>query len=269
MSAMRIRGERFRDQVFAIAGMGQAGAGIASNIRSMLIEEGASDDEARRRIVACDVGGLLTRDQPNLAPYQQPFAQPGPAKTLAQVVRDAQPTVLIGVTATPGLFTAEILGQMARNHERPVIMALSNPTSKSECTLEDVVKATNGRALVAFGSPFPPASQCNNMFIFPGVGLGALVSNAAKVTPRMFLTASRALSAAVKKEDMLLPDLDDIRSVSAAVAKAVACEARDSGLGSRFSDAEFERLIRKAQWVPKYYRFRAARSSAEQRLQAV
>ena len=243
MTAMRIRKERFRDQIFAIAGMGQAGTGIASNIRAMLLEEGASEQETQEKIFGCDVGGLL--------------AHPRAPMTLAQVVREAKPTVLIGATATAGLFDSEILHQMARNHERPVIMALSNPTSKSECTLDDVTRATKGKALVAFGSPFPPASQCNNMFIFPGVGLGALVSNATRITSKMFLAASRALSAEVRKPDMLLPDLEDIRTVSAAVAKAVACEARDSGVGARLSDLEYERRIRRAQWEPKYYRLRA------------
>ncbi|HSP16631.1 MAG TPA: NAD-dependent malic enzyme [Thermoanaerobaculia bacterium] len=259
MSAMRIRKERLRDQRFAIAGMGQAGAGIAASIRMMLLEEGLSDDEARTHIFACDLKGLVTDDQPDIPEYQKRFAQHSKPMTLREVVRDAKPSVLIGVTATKGLFDAELLAQMARNHERPVILALSNPTSKSECTAEEVIKATGGKALVATGSPFPGTSQCNNMFIFPGVGLGALVSNATKVTANMFLAASKALSAQVRRENMLLPDLDDIRAVSAAVAKAVACEARDSGIGLLLTDEEFERVIAKAQWQPHYYRFRPAR----------
>ncbi len=272
MTAMRIKGQRFRDQRFEIVGMGQAGTGIAMNIRSMLLEEGASEEEARSRIFAIDIDGLLIDDQPNLTKVQTPFAQPRSAVegwtllnpgavTYADVVRNAKPTVLIGVTASPGLFDQEILAQMAKNDDQPVIFALSNPTSKSECTPEDVTAATAGRALIATGSPFAGISQCNNMFIFPGLGLGALVSDAAKITPSMFLRASKALSGMVRAKqrakNLLLPDVSEVRNVSFHVARAVALEARDQGLGRLLTDEEYERLIRKAQWLPHYYPFRA------------
>jgi malate dehydrogenase (oxaloacetate-decarboxylating) len=280
LTAMRIKRQRFRDQRFVIAGMGQAGVGIASNIRTMLLEEGASAEEARSRVFAFDVPGLLTDDMPGLTPVQEPFAQrraliarwnlENPGKiTLMDVVRNAKATVLIGVTATQGLFNPELLARMAGNDERPVIFALSNPTSKSECTLEEVARATLGRGLVATGSPFPPfeyngkqisASQCNNMFIFPGMGLGALISRTPKITPNMFLRASRAISGLVRDDqcgaNKLLPDLDDIRAVSAVVAKAVAMEARDTGLGRLLDDETLEGLITRAQWKPHYASFR-------------
>ncbi len=281
MTAMRIRKERFRDQKFLVIGMGQAGIGIASNIYAMLLEEGASAEEARSRVLGCDLPGLLMEDSPELNRYQEPFAQrrsavagwklasPGTISHL-DVLRNAKPTVLIGVTASAGLFSAEVLAEMAKNHDQPVIFALSNPTSRSECTAEEVARATKGRGLMAAGSPFPPfecegrritTSQVNNMFIFPGLGLGALVSNATKITPGMFLAASKALSGMVREEQvaqrMLLPDLNDIRHVAAVVAKAVACVARDSGLGRLLSDEEYERVITKAQWQPRYYPFRA------------
>jgi malate dehydrogenase (oxaloacetate-decarboxylating) len=219
-------------------------------------------------------------DTPGLEPYQKKFAQkrskvagwelqnPGVIR-LADVVRNSKATVLIGVTAQNGLFNEEILSQMAKNTEHPIIFALSNPTSKSECTPEDVAKATKGMGFVATGSPFAPfeyegkefiTSQCNNMLVFPGMGLGALVSRAAKVTSRMFLSASRALSGLVTAEqrskNMLLPNLKDIRDVSSRIAKAVAIEARDSGIGRLLSDDEYERVIRKAQWEPHYYHYR-------------
>jgi Malic enzyme len=258
MTAMKIKGERFRDQKFVIAGLGQAGAGIASAIRDLLMEEGASADEARARILACDAPGLLTESTAGLAPYQKSFAQARPPMSFAEVVRSEKPSVLIGVTATPGLFSDELLSHLA---ERPVVMALSNPTSKSECTADDVIRATDGEGLMAFGSPFPGVSQCNNMYVFPGVGLGALVSNASRVTSKMFVAASKALSAQVTDEqrsrNLLLPDLANIRAVSAAVAKAVAGEARDSGIGDVRTDSEYETAIRKAQWEPHYYPFRA------------
>ncbi len=280
ISAMSIKKQSFSDQRFVIVGMGQAGSGIATNIRNMLIEEGASADEAGRRIFAYDFPGLLMEDTPGLSESQKRFAQKketiagwkldSPGKiSILDVVRNSKATVLIGVTATNGLFDSAILNQMAKNEDRPVIFALSNPTSKTECTPQEVAAASKGRALVATGSPFEPfeyegkafvTSQCNNMFIFPGIGLGALVSKSAKITTKMFLQASKALSGIVTEEqrsrNMLLPALTDIRDVSARVAKAVAIEARDSGLGRLLSDDEYERVIRKAQWQPHYYPFK-------------
>ena len=280
LTAMTIKKQRFSDQKFVVVGMGQAGSGIARNIWTMLAEEGATDEEAQSRIFAIDAPGLLMEDTPGLEQYQKKFAQkrstvagwklqnPGVIR-LADVVSNSKATVLIGVTAQNGLFNEEILTQMAKNTEQPIIFALSNPTSKSECTPEDVAKWTKGKGLVATGSPFAPfkaegkefvTSQCNNMFIYPGMGLGALVSRAAKVTSKMFLSASKALSALVTAEqrsrNMLLPDLKDIREVSFYIAKAVAIEARDSGIGRLLSDEEYERVIRKAQWEPHYYHYR-------------
>ena len=280
LSAMKIKKQRFNDQRFVIVGMGQAGTGIASNIRRMLIEEGASEEEARSKLFAFDFPGLLVDDMSGLTEQQVKFAQrrndlagwklesPG-AILLMDVLRNAKPTVLIGVTATHGLFNAEVLGQMAKNDERPIIFALSNPTSKSECTAEEVAIATKGKGLVATGSPFAPfdyegkefvTSQCNNMFIFPGVGLGALVSKASKITTKMFLQASKALSSLVTPEqlakNMLLPQLTDIRNVSYHIAKAVAIEARESGLGRLLSDDELGRIVKTAQWDPHYYPYK-------------
>lgn len=280
LTAMTIKKERFSDQRYVVVGMGQAGSGIATNIWTMLKEEGASDEEAQSRIFAIDAPGLLMEDTPGLEHYQKKFVQkrstvagwhlqnPGVIR-LADVVRNSKATVLIGVTAQNGLFNEEILTQMAKNTAHPIIFALSNPTSKSECTPEEVAKATKGMGFVATGSPFAPfqydgkefvTSQCNNMFIYPGMGLGALVSRAAKVTSKMFLSASKALSGLVTAEqrsrNMLLPNLNDIREVSAHIAKAVAIEARDSGIGRLLDDEEYERVIRKAQWEPHYYHYR-------------
>jgi len=280
MSAMKIKKQRLDDQRFVIAGLGQAGCGIARNIFSMLKEEGATDEEARSKIFAYDFPGLLMEDTRDIAEYQKPFAQRRSAISswkldssnsisLRDVVNNSKATVLIGVTATNGLFSREILSQMAANDERPVILALSNPTSKSECTPEDVAIATNGKGITATGSPFPPveyngkklfSSQCNNMFIFPGVGLGALVSRATRITTKMFLKASRALCELVSEEQLnnnkLLPDIKDIRNVSFHIAMAVAIEARESGLGRILSNEALSYQIKKAQWEPQYYPFR-------------
>ncbi len=283
MTAMRIKRSRFQDERFVVVGMGQAGTGICMNIRAMLKEEGLSEEEARRRIFAVDMQGLLLDDDPKLEGPQKPLAQrrawvegwklDDPARIgLGDVVRNAKPTVLIGVTAQPGLFSEAILAETARHTERPIVMALSNPTHKCECSPEAVWKATAGKGLVATGSPFPPmawdgrtlqASQCNNMYIFPGVGLGALVSHASRVTDGMFLAASRAISGMVTPEQeamgLLLPEMRDIRRVSAAVAIAVGKEARDAGLGRLLDDDQLEETVRKAQWTPRYAPYRPGR----------
>jgi malate dehydrogenase (oxaloacetate-decarboxylating) len=283
MTAMRIKKSSFKEQRFVICGMGQAGAGIAMNIRTMLREEGLNDEEIRRRIFAIDQPGLLFLDTPGLEEQQKPFAQArasvadwkldSPDKIgLLDVVRNAKATVLVGVTAKPGLFSKEILEQMAQNDERPVILPLSNPTAKSECAPEDVAKATEGKGLVATGSPFAAVefnarrivvSQCNNTFVFPGVGLGALVSKAPKITDEMFLAVSKALSRQVtakqRQDGHLLPEIRDIRRVSKEVAKAVAIQAREDGLGRLLEDDELDALVTKAQWTPQYKTYRPGR----------
>ena len=285
MTAMRIKKSRFADQRFLIAGQGQAGVGIGLNMLAQLKAEGLSDEEAGRRIFTYDLPGMLLKDTPGLSPWQQPLAQDRAAVAgwtlrspdridLVDIIRNAKPTVLIGVTARPGLFSGEVLEAMAASDAQPVIMPLSNPTSKVECTPQEIAKATDGRALVATGSPFADipwggrtlvTSQCNNLYIFPGVGLGALVAKATKVTHEMFLAASRALSAMVTPElearGYLLPAMQDIRAVSRAVAKAVAVEARDAGLGRLLDDPQYDRLIAQAQWDPQYAPFRPRRGT--------
>ena len=280
MTAMQIKGERFWDQRFAILGMGQAGSGIAANIRNALREEGVPDSELNRQVFALDQPGLLLEDTPGLQEPQKPFAQrrsaiegwkladPGRIGLL-DVITNARATVIIGVSARSGLFDDAVLKAVAANSERPVVFAMSNPTSKSECTLESAVKATDGRVLFAAGSPFAPvdwrgrkqvASQCNNMFLFPGVGLGALIASSPKVTDSMFLAGSKALSGMVtasqRERGMLLPEIADVREASARVATAVATCARDAGHGRLLSDEQFDRLIHKAQWKPHYTPYR-------------
>jgi malate dehydrogenase (oxaloacetate-decarboxylating) len=280
MTAARIKRQRLADQRVAIIGMGQAGVGIAMHIRAQLKAEGLSDQDVRARLFVGDQQGLVVEGMPGWSEWQMPFAQPRAAVAgwtlrqegrigLMDIMTNAKPTALIGVTAQTGLFSGEVLSTLASYEERPLVLALSNPTSKCECTPEEVAQATNGRGLVATGSPFPDipwggrtlvASQCNNMYIFPGVGLGALVSKAPKVTHEMFLAASRALSALVTQEQAqkgyLLPAMSDIRHVSRMVAKAVAIEARDSGLGRLLGDDQYEQVIAKAQWTPRYTPYR-------------
>ncbi len=280
MTAMRIKKSRFSDERYLIVGMGQAGTGIAQNIRTMLLREGLSDDEARKHIFAVDLQGLLVEGDPLLEEPQLPLAQRRSAVegwtldnpdriTMADVLRNGTPTVLIGVTAQPGLFSPAILAAVAKSTPQPVVMALSNPTSRSECFPEDVWRATDGRGLVATGSPFKTmpwegrtlqASQCNNMYIFPGLGLGSLVCKATRVTDGMIFAASRAISEMVtpdqEQRGLLLPEMKDIRTVAARVAVAVGKEARDAGLGRLLEDAEIEAVIAKAQWRPRYPPYR-------------
>ena len=280
MTAMQIKGQQFKDQRFVILGMGQAGTGISLNIRAALRAEGLTESEVRERIFAIDQPGLLLEDMPGLEAQQQPFAQPRAAVSgwklaapgaigLLDVIKNARATVIIGVTARAGLFDEQVLKTLAANTDRPVVFALSNPTSKSECTLEQAVKATNGKVLFAAGSPFVPvdwqgkklvASQCNNMFLFPGVGLGALIASSPKVTDTMFLAGSKALSTMVsasqRERGMLLPEISEVREASARVATAVAICARDAGHGRLLNNEELELLVRKAQWKPHYTRYR-------------
>jgi malate dehydrogenase (oxaloacetate-decarboxylating) len=281
LTGLRIKGSRFQDERFLIAGMGQAGIGIASHLRHQLESEGLSREEARSRILAVDRQGLLLEEDPSLDAFQRPFAQPREAVSgwaadsqgrisLAEAVRAGKPSVLIGVSAQPGLFSPELLATVAGGTERPIILALSGPASKGEATPEAVWKATNGRALLATGSPFPPvewggrplrASHFNTMYVFPGLGLGALAARATRISDGMFLAASRAVSAFVtpqqEAQGLLLPDLKDIRRISAAVALAVAREARDSGLGSRLDDEQLAALVARGQWEPRFTPYRA------------
>ena len=264
--------------------MGQAGVGIAMNIRAQLKAEGLSDEEARARIFASISRACCSTTRPACrsgSGRSRSRARPWPAGScgipnairLMDVVGNAKPTVLIGVTAQTGLFSGECSRRWRPYEKRPIVLALSNPTSKCECTPDDVAKATNGTGLVATGSPFPDipwgdrvlvTSQCNNLYVFPGVGLGALVAKAPKVTHEMFLAASRALSAMVTPEQEakghLLPAMRDIRAVSRGVAKAVAIEARDSGLGRLLDDAKYEEVIARAQWEPKYTPYRPGKT---------
>jgi malate dehydrogenase (oxaloacetate-decarboxylating) len=279
-SAMKIKKSHFKDERYVVVGMGQAGAGVCFNLYNALQHEGLDDDEIRRRIFSVDVNGLIVDDMDSIEPQMVKFAQKrddikdwnvkNPANIdLKEVVEHSKATVLVGVTAKAGLFDDEILAMMASHTERPVLFALSNPTTKSECTPENVYKFTKGRGLMATGSPFAPIegeygtmfiSQSNNMYIFPGVGLGALISRTPYITHKMFLAASAALSDLVTEEELsvgkLLPDLNNVLEISAHIALAVAKEARDSGLGKRVSDDRLEEQVQKAQWDGSYYPYR-------------
>lgn len=279
LSAMKIKKEKLSKQRFVLFGQGQAGVGIARQILTGIMEEGLSENEARKRIFGVDKDGLLVEGM-KVTEEQKPWVKDrdmvegwqlsDPNKIdLLDTVRNATATVLIGVTGQTGAFTEDVLAQMAKNCQLPLIMPLSNPTAKAECTPEFAYQVTRGNCLVATGSPFKPVmvkgkerttSQCNNLYIFPGVGLGALVVGTPKVTNQMFMAASRALSDAVSEEELkagqLLPSIENIREVSVQVALAVAKEARETELGIRADDEHLLKMITNAMWKPKYLPYR-------------
>jgi len=278
-SAMAAKKEKLREQRYAIFGFGQAGYGIAMTLVEALREEGLSLEEAKKLIYPVDKDGLILEGMA-VDEYQEPFvvsrdlvsgwkSQEKGKIDLSDTVTNARITVLIGVSGVQGAFTQEVLTKLAKNTERPVILALSNPTHKSECTPEEAFKATKDRCFIATGSPFPHVktssgtrmvSQCNNMYIFPGVGLGAMISMTPKITDQMFIKAAKAVAAMVDRKDLakgaLLPDIKEIRKVSENVAYAVAMEARDSVLGVRLYDGEMRTVVRNSMWEPKYLPYR-------------
>jgi malate dehydrogenase (oxaloacetate-decarboxylating) len=275
MSGLRQSGRRLIDQRVAIVGAGSAGTGIAEQIVAAMIGDGLAEAEARSRFYLVDQVGLLTDDMDDLRPFQQPLAQspdagadwdradPG-TTDLLDVVRNARPSVLIGVTGVPGLFTEEVVRAMAEGDEAPIIMPLSNPTSRAEATAADVLSWTEGRALVATGSPFEPVTvagvthtvaQSNNSYIFPGVGLGVIAGGARRVTDEMLMAAAHALAGTVDARepgDSLMPPLAEIRSVSRIIVLAVGAEAQRQGLAPSTTSAELEAAIDATMWEPEY-----------------
>jgi malate dehydrogenase (oxaloacetate-decarboxylating)(NADP+) len=245
MAALPLTGGTLAQQKLLFLGAGEAGTGIADLVVAALRADGLSEAEARRRCWFVDSKGLVVRSRlGELAEHKRPFAHEHPfVATLAEAVDALKPTALIGVSGMPQTFTREIVTAMARFNARPIVFALSNPTSKAECTAEQAYTWSDGRAIFASGSPFPPVQfngncfvpgQGNNIYIFPGVGLGALASEAREVTDEMFLAATRTLAGMVSKEDLAMgrvyPSLTQIRTVSRAIATAVATVAHDSGL---------------------------------------
>jgi malate dehydrogenase (oxaloacetate-decarboxylating) len=280
-SAMRFKNEKLKDQRYVIFGFGQAGYGIANALVRGMMEEGLTEKESKERIYPVDKNGLIVEGM-EVDEYQKPFVRDRNSVSgwkleredfigLKDTIHNSKATVLIGTSGVGGSFNEEILREMAKNCEVPVILALSNPTSKSECTPEVAFKATNGRCLIATGSPFPPVkfngeekfvSQCNNMYIFPGLGLGAIVSMALKITDEMFVYSAKQVAEMVSQEDLkkgkLLPSIRDIRKVSEMVAFTVAKVARDSGLGVRGSDERLLEMVRNSMWDPQYLPYRWA-----------
>ncbi|SEM10137.1 NAD-dependent malic enzyme [Acinetobacter sp. DSM 11652] len=279
IAASRAAGKQLRDQKVAFLGAGSAGCGIAEQIIAQMVAEGLSDAEARSRIYMVDRFGLLTDNQPNLLDFQRKLVQSSENVSawadaegiisLLDVVKNAHPTVLIGVSGQPGLFTEEIIRTMASNCEHPIVLPLSNPTSRVEAVPADIIQWTDGRALIATGSPFMPVnyqdklhniSQCNNSYIFPGIGLGVIAVQATRVTDNMLMASSMALADCSPKlqnpDDDLLPDLNDLQKVSRIIAFKVAKAAIEDGVALPLSDELIEKSIEDNFWKPEYRRYK-------------
>jgi malate dehydrogenase (oxaloacetate-decarboxylating) len=277
LGAMRLLGQRLRDQTIVLLGAGSAGVGIARLVVDQMREEGATAAEARARIFTLDSQGLVVKGRPGLDQHKLEFAvEPerisgwgvrGDRIGLLDAVRHARPTVLFGVSGQGGAFTKDVIEEMARHVRRPIVLPLSNPTSCAEARPQDVIEWTDGRAIVATGSPFGDVryggrlrriGQGNNVFVFPGVGLGSIVSGARKVTDGMFLAAAQALAGCLTEErlamDCVYPGIDEVRRVSRAVALAVGERAARDGVAPGFPN--LEKRIDAAMWTPVYFPYR-------------
>jgi malic enzyme len=276
MAGSRLTGVPLAEQRVVILGAGAAGVGIARLMRDALRGAGLKGDALAQAIANLDTHGLLVDDRALDDAHKREFAWPSwmaewyglgkdQPRDLLAVVKAVKPTMLIGTSGEPGAFTEEVVREMAKHVERPLIFPMSNPTSKSEAVPLDVVAWTEGRALIATGSPFAPVpwqgkeiriGQGNNAFVFPGMGLGVMVSEAREVTESMFAAAARALAGEVRDEDLaagsLFPSVSQIRWVTVAVAAAVVRAARDCGVGRAIEDGDVEHKVVEAMWEPSY-----------------
>jgi len=283
LAAVQSIGQNIKDQRIVVVGGGSAGCGISSLMAKAMIKEGLSESEAYSRFYLIDALGLITDQTPDLLDFQRPFAQKNldPKNldpiSLLEVIRKIKPTVLLGVSGQPGLFTEELVRLMASQVERPIIFPLSNPTSRSEATPENLLNWTEGRVIMGTGSPFPeityqgkirPIDQTNNSYIFPGMGLGIIAIKATHVSDDMFMAAAKSLAEqspaknnfnkSNNSNNTLLPSLNKIREVSLQIAIDVAWEAVQSGLSSLshpskpLSKEAVIELIKNKIWEPQY-----------------
>jgi len=266
IAALRISGGKLSDQKILFLGAGEAGLGIAEVFVSALAEEGISPEEARKHCWFVDTRGLIVADRGTIAEHKLPYAHEyRQIDDFLEAVRSLKPTAILGLSGQPGVFTRDIIGAMAEINERPIIFALSNPTSKAECTAEQTYEWSDGRAIFASGSPFDAVKlgnqtfvpgQGNNAYIFPGVGLGVIVSGARTVTSEMFLAAAHTLANQVSSSDLergrVYPPLSRIRQVSALIARDIAKIAYDNGLTDKREPEDIDAEIHKAMYQPVY-----------------
>lgn len=276
LSGLGFLGKNLSDQRMLLVGAGAAGIGVGDLISAALKAEGLNDTEIRQRKLFLDSGGIVHVGRGEMDAHKraiawlpEDFAAAGMGDTiptgLEAVVQSFRPTILVGMTGTPGEFTPGVIRAMATHCDRPLIFPLSNPTSKAECTPSEALQHSDGRALVATGSPFEPVlyqerrhviGQCNNAFIFPGVGLGALVAGASQITNSMFLAAARTLAeytvSHISGAPVLFPTLAHLRDISRAIGFKVAQTARDEGVGRKLTDAALQTALDKFIWYPDY-----------------
>ncbi len=264
-SAMRIKNEKLTDQMFLFFGAGEAACGIANLIADALVSEGLSREEALKHCALFDSKGLVTKSRMDeLAAHKKPFAHDYAKCTdFVEAIKMIKPTGIIGVAAQPRTFTTEVLEEMSKLNERPIIFALSNPTSRAECTAEEAYRVTKGKALYASGSPFAPVEyegktfvprQGNNSYVFPALGLGAVFSRSKWMPDGMFLVAAKKLAELVTDADLeqgsLYPSLDDIRPVSVKIGAAVAAYAYDNGLAGNERPQDLEKAVEAFMYRP-------------------
>jgi malate dehydrogenase (oxaloacetate-decarboxylating)(NADP+) len=264
-ASCRLTGHDFTDLRIMFLGAGSAATGIADLLQAALIAAGLDEQAARERLCFVDRSGLLVMERDDLAPHNLPYAHDVPNVPFAEAIRTIRPHVLIGATGAPGVFTEDILRLMGEVNERPVIFALSNPTSRAECTAQQAYEWTDGRAVFASGSPFDAVTlneqvfqpgQGNNAYVFPGIGLGAIACRARTISDAMFLEAARVLAQQVSEDDLaagtIYPPLASIRQVSLAIAVAVAEQAWEEGLARNERPDNVEHMIAELMYDPDY-----------------
>ncbi|MDX1394199.1 MAG: NAD-dependent malic enzyme [Gemmatimonadota bacterium] len=265
MAATRITGRALSDNTFLFLGAGSAGNGIADLLVRALVRAGLDRDEARRRCWFVDSKGLIVAGRGGYREQSAPYAHEHAETDLVGAIDSLRPTALVGATGRGGTFDRDIVTRMADLNDNPILFALSNPTSRAECTARQAYEWSGGRAVYASGSPFPPVEiggrtlvpgQANNVYIFPGVGLGVVASGATRVTEEMFLAAADALHSRVTRASLaqgrVYPPLTEIRDVSASIASAVAEVAYEQGLAAARRPADFETHVRSLMYTPAY-----------------
>src|SRR5262245_56363478 len=255
-SSTRITGLRFKDLNIMFLGAGSAATGIADLMSAAYVDEGLSPEDARRRLWFVDLNGLLVKGRTDLMDHNRPYAHEFKPLGFVDAIDAIRPRVLIGATGAPGTFTRTVIERMSRINDRPTIFALSNPTSKAECTAEQAYSCSEGRAIFASGSPFEPVTQGgrtfrpaqgNNAYVFPGIGLGAVACRARTLPDELFLTAARTLAGLVRQSDLdhgsLYPSLKQIRKISLAIAVAVATKSHAMNLARESRPRSIRRHI--------------------------
>jgi malate dehydrogenase (oxaloacetate-decarboxylating) len=273
-SGLKVTGQRFADQRLVVYGAGTAGTGMADQIHAAMVRDGLSPEQAARQVWLVDINGLVTDDMADLPDYQQPYARPaaevkdwaskpGAPIDLLTTVQNVKPTILIGTSTNPGAFTQEVVEALSAGVERPILLPLSNPTSQIEVMPSQAVPWSKGKALIATGIPVPPVEydgvtytigQANNALLYPGLGLGTIVSGAMHVTDGMLLAAAEAVASQVSVAApgaSLLPAVDNLRASSATVAVAVAKAAADDGVATIKND-DLVQAVEDAMWQPVY-----------------